>query len=153
MDPDLITSMESIEKISSSEEETTELAGKFALSLPRPAVVTLTGDLGAGKTVFSRGMARALGVKGPISSPTFTIVQEYEIQDGSLYHMDLYRISDDEEALAFGIEDFLNDKQSICLIEWPQRLEWLLPEIVYHVDIQHVSETERKLTFPKVKHD
>ena len=102
--------------ISTSEEQTEKIAAQLALSLPRPAVVTLTGDLGAGKTVFSRGMARALGVTGPISSPTFTIVQEYDIDHGALYHMDLYRISDDEEALAFGIEEYLLDAKGICLI-------------------------------------
>ena len=65
--------------LSSSEEETVALAAKVAAKLPRPAVVTLQGDLGAGKTVFSRGLARALGVEGPISSPTFTIVQELSL--------------------------------------------------------------------------
>jgi tRNA threonylcarbamoyladenosine biosynthesis protein TsaE len=139
--------------ISSSEEETLKLAAQFALSLPRPAIVTLTGDLGAGKTVFSRGMARALGVKGPISSPTFTIVQEYDIDKGSLYHMDLYRISDDEEALSFGIEDFLLDQAAICLIEWPVRLSWLLPDQVFAIDLEHVSENERQITLPLLEND
>ena len=134
--------------ISSSEEETVKLAAAFASSLPRPAVVTLTGDLGTGKTVFSRGMARALGVEGPISSPTFTIVQEYEIETGLLFHMDLYRIADDEDALTFGIEDFLTDKTAICIIEWPQRLSCLLPDEVYAVHLQHVSENEREIRLP-----
>lgn len=137
--------------ISTSEEQTEKIAAQLALSLPRPAVVTLTGDLGAGKTVFSRGMARALGVTGPISSPTFTIVQEYDIDHGALYHMDLYRISDDEEALAFGIEEYLLDAKGICLIEWPKRLSWLLPEQIFAVDLQHVSETEREITLPIIE--
>ncbi len=140
--------MKNYDIITSSEEETLSLAKDFALSLPRPAVVTLSGDLGAGKTVFSRGMARALGVNGPISSPTFTIVQEYEIDSGTLYHMDLYRISNDEEAIAFGIEEFLADPSGICLIEWSQRLQWLLPDIIYQVSMNHVSETEREIILP-----
>ena len=134
--------------VTSSEEETLEVAARLAALLPRPAVLTLTGDLGAGKTVFSRGLARALGVQGPISSPTFTIVQEYDIAEGSLYHMDLYRIHDDDEALAFGIDEFLNDKRAVCLIEWPQRLSWLLDTEVIAVEMNHVSEFEREICLP-----
>ena len=133
--------------ISNSEKETEEFAAKIAQGLKAPAVVTLSGDLGAGKTVFSRGFARALGVVGPISSPTFTIVQEYDIDNGLLYHMDLYRISDDEEALSFGIEEYINDSQSICLIEWPQRLSWLLPEDTMKIELEHVSENQRKIIY------
>lgn len=136
------------EEISHSEDETVKAAGELAAQITFPSVVTLTGDLGAGKTVFSRGFARALGVTGPISSPTFTIVQEYDIEGGTLYHMDLYRISGDEDAIAFGIEEYLNDPQAICLIEWPQRLEWLLPENILPVEISHISEFERKIRLP-----
>ena len=143
--------MKIVEKITNSEAETVELAQALAKSIKAPAIVTLTGDLGAGKTVFSRGFARALGVEGPISSPTFTIVQEYELASGNLYHMDLYRISSDDEAISFGIEDFLNDKNSINLIEWPQRLEWLLPETVIAVELSHVSEFQRKITYPQIE--
>ena len=140
--------MNFVERITQSEEETVAIAKEIAESIKAPAILTLTGDLGAGKTVFSRGFARALGVTDHISSPTFTIVQEYEIPQGTLYHMDLYRISSDEEAVSFGIEEFLNDEKSINLIEWPQRLEWLLPETVIPIEISHVSEFERKLKYP-----
>lgn len=143
--------MKTIEKITNSEEETVALATALAKSVKAPAIITLRGDLGAGKTVFSRGFARALGVEGPISSPTFTIVQEYELKAGTLYHMDLYRISSDEEAISFGIEEFLNDEQAINLIEWPQRLEWLLPKTVIPVEISHVSEFQRKVKFPQIE--
>jgi tRNA threonylcarbamoyladenosine biosynthesis protein TsaE len=149
METDTITLMKTVKYISNSEEETEKLAGEIALGLNRPANVTLTGELGAGKTVFSRGFARALGVTGPISSPTFTIVQEYEISDGLLYHMDLYRIADDEDAVSFGIEDYLNDPQSVCLIEWPQRLSWLLPETLIKIEIKHVSESQREISYPE----
>ncbi|MCM8540755.1 MAG: tRNA (adenosine(37)-N6)-threonylcarbamoyltransferase complex ATPase subunit type 1 TsaE [Lentisphaeraceae bacterium] len=143
--------MKFVEKITNSEEETVELARALAQSITAPAIVTLTGDLGAGKTVFSRGFARALGVEGSISSPTFTIVQEYELSTGTLYHMDLYRISSDEEAISFGIEDFLNDPNAINLIEWPQRLEWLLPENIITVEMSHVSEFQRKIRYLQIE--
>ena len=131
------------EILSNSEEETASFAKAVAEVLAHPAVITLEGDLGAGKTVFSRNLAHALGVEGPISSPTFNIVQEYEIESGVLYHMDLYRISDDEEAIAFGIDEYLNREDAVCLIEWPSRLSWLLPEDLYSIQIEHVSETQR----------
>lgn len=143
--------MKIVEKITNSEEETVELARTLAKAVKAPAIITLTGDLGAGKTVFSRGFARALGVEGHISSPTFTIVQEYDISEGTLYHMDLYRISSDEEAISFGIEEFLNDPKAINLIEWPQRLDWLLPKTIIPVEISHVSEFQRKLKYPQIE--
>lgn len=143
--------MKIIEIITHSEEETLEVAAGFAAKISIPAVITLSGDLGAGKTVFSRGFAHALGVEGPISSPTFTIVQEYDLPEGTLYHMDLYRISSDEEAISFGIEDFLNDQSAVNLIEWPQRLHWLLPENALPVEISHVSEFERLLKIPELE--
>lgn len=131
--------------ISSSEQQTGEFAQKIAKALPRPAILTLDGDLGAGKTVFSRSFARALGVTGPVGSPTFNIVQEYDLEDGVLYHMDLYRIGDDDEAIAFGIDEYLQRSDAACLIEWSSRLEWLLPDVVYNIKIEHVSESQRRI--------
>lgn len=142
--------MKFIERLTHSEEETVAISQEIASLIKAPAILTLTGDLGAGKTVFSRGFARALGVTDHISSPTFTIVQEYEIPLGTLYHMDLYRISSDEEAVSFGIEEFLNDSHSINLIEWPQRLKWLLPDSVISIEISHVSEFVRKIKYPSL---
>jgi tRNA threonylcarbamoyladenosine biosynthesis protein TsaE len=139
--------LKNYEVITSSVEETELMARRLAQHLPRPAILTLEGDLGAGKTVFSRSLAHALGVKGPVSSPTFNIVQEYELNQGVLYHMDLYRISDDDEAIAFGIDEYLQQEDAICLIEWPIRLSWLLPEDHFQITLEHVSETERKIIF------
>ena len=108
--------------------ETEEYAGKLAKSLSRGTVILLFGGLGAGKTAFTRGFARGLGITEPVSSPTFTIVQEYVIPAGGmLYHMDLYRIDDPDSALAFGIDEFLEDPNAFCVIEWPERGEGLYP--------------------------
>ena len=96
------------EIITSSEEETEAVGRELAQSLPPGRSVLLRGNLGAGKTVFSRGFARGLGITEPVSSPTYTIVQEYELPAGGrLYHLDLYRISDVNAALAFGVDEFL----------------------------------------------
>ena len=111
-----------------SPEETERFAAELAGSLKKGTVLLLYGGLGAGKTAFARGFARGLGIVEPVSSPTFTIVQEYAIPDGGmLYHMDLYRIDDPESALAFGIDEFLEDPGAFCIVEWPERAEGLYP--------------------------
>ena len=135
------------EFITSSEEETENIGKTLAMSLSKGDAVLLRGNLGAGKTVFSRGFARGLGITEPVSSPTYTIVQEYELPDGGrLYHLDLYRISGVNAALAFGVDEFLDDPQGISLIEWPDRIDGILPENAICVEIEHLSDSERRLT-------
>lgn len=135
------------EFITSSEEETENIGKSLAMSLSKGDAVLLRGNLGAGKTVFSRGFARGLGITEPVSSPTYTIVQEYELPDGGrLYHLDLYRISGVNAALAFGVDEFLDDPQGISLIEWPDRIDGILPENAICVEIEHLSDSERRLT-------
>ena len=104
--------------VSASESETEAIGAEIARMCPRGSVILLDGDLGAGKTVFTRGFARALGIDEPVSSPTYTIVQEYDLPErGRLYHLDLYRISGVQAALAFGVDEFLNDPSSFALVE------------------------------------
>ena len=135
------------EFITSSEEETENIGKKLAMSLSKGDSVLLRGNLGAGKTVFSRGFARGLGITEPVSSPTYTIVQEYELPAGGrLYHLDLYRISGVNAALAFGVDEFLDDPNGISLIEWPDRIDGILPENAISVEIEHLSDTQRRLT-------
>ncbi|MDR0933140.1 MAG: tRNA (adenosine(37)-N6)-threonylcarbamoyltransferase complex ATPase subunit type 1 TsaE [Victivallales bacterium] len=134
--------------ITHSENETENFAAQFAQTLPRGTVVALDGDLGAGKTVFSRGFARGLGITEPVSSPTYTIVQEYPLPDskGMLYHLDLYRIENSISALAFGVDEFLKDLESIALVEWPERISDILPPAVTTVKIRHLTDNEREIT-------
>ena len=108
---------------SDSEEGTLELGRKLSRILPKGTVVALHGDLGAGKTVFSRGFARGLGITEPVTSPTFTVVQEYAIPSGGyFYHLDMYRIADEGAALAFGIDEYLFQPDALTLVEWPERM-------------------------------
>ena len=101
-------------------------AADFARGLAPGAVVALYGELGAGKTCFVRGMAGVLGVTSPVTSPTYTLVNEYE---GStrLVHIDLYRIHDPADALGFGLEEYIERPDSITVIEWADRAEALIP--------------------------
>lgn len=129
-----------------SPEETEALAARIAGGTKPGAIILLRGDLGAGKTAFTRGFARGLGIQDPVSSPTFTIVQEYPFGGKKmLYHMDLYRISNSDAALAFGIDDFLFDKNAISLIEWPERAEDLYPADAINIEIEHTPEETRRI--------
>ena len=118
--------------ITRSEAETRDFAGRFAKSLRAGDCVLLHGDLGAGKSVFVRGAARALGVTGAMPSPTFTLLIPYE-GDVKLYHFDLYRLSDPEEFYAAGLDEFVGG-DGVALIEWPEMAE-LDPEGAVHVRI------------------
>ena len=131
---------------SRSEEETEKIASEIAAALSPGDTVLLRGNLGAWKTVFSRGFARGLGCEDTLSSPTYTIVQEYQLPSGArLYHMDLYRIADAASALGFGVDEFIDDPKAYKLIEWPERIESLLPEKCLTVEITHKGDEERSL--------
>ena len=106
--------------ISNSVEETERLGAQLAARLPAGSLVALSGDLGAGKTAFVRGMARGLGITGRVTSPTFTIVNEYEGADRPLFHFDLYRLEDADELFDIGWEDYLA-RGGICAVEWSER--------------------------------
>nr|WP_296155818.1 tRNA (adenosine(37)-N6)-threonylcarbamoyltransferase complex ATPase subunit type 1 TsaE [uncultured Blautia sp.] len=118
-----------------SPEETFELGKKIG-SLAKPGqVYTLTGDLGTGKTVFTQGVAAGLGITEPVNSPTFTIVQVYEEGRLPFYHFDVYRIGDIEEMEEIGYDDYFFGN-GICLIEWAELIEEILPEDRISITIQ-----------------
>lgn len=111
---------------SRSAEETYAFAKKMAEEASPGAVYCLEGDLGVGKTVFSQGFAKGLGITEPVTSPTFTIVQEYDSGRLPFYHMDVYRISDEEEMYEVGYDDMIEGK-GVCLIEWAGLIAGILP--------------------------
>ena len=132
--------------------ETEAFAAKLAASLPFGSVLALYGDLGAGKTVFARGFARGLNITEPISSPTFTILQEYPIDGKFFYHLDLYRIDNSDAAYAFGIDEFLYAEDAMTLIEWPERIEDILPPHTIRITIEPLDQEDlRRITvdFPQ----
>ncbi len=133
--------------ITASETETLALAHDFAQTLGAGIVVALTGDLGAGKTVFARGIAQALGIDGKVPSPTFTLINEYR---GTipLYHMDLYRLNSIREIEDIGVDEYFYG-DGICLIEWAEKLENLMPEDAIVVSFRQTGETSREISFKR----
>ncbi len=127
-----------------------ELGRCLASCLRFGDTLALFGDLGAGKTVLSRGVARGLGVTEPVTSPTFTVVQEYRLPENKFFfHLDMYRIDGEEAALAFGIEDFLFAPDAITLVEWPERIAGLLPpEQTIVISLEHSDHDRRLITLP-----
>jgi tRNA threonylcarbamoyladenosine biosynthesis protein TsaE len=137
--------------ISHSEQETSQIAADFAQAVSAPKVITLCGDLGAGKSCFARAFLKSLGVQGAITSPTFSLVNLYESDTGiQLAHMDLYRLEDDEEAYQAGIEEILHDPNTISLVEWPERLSWMLPKGYLQVNISHQGDDKREIELPEI---
>lgn len=120
--------------ISNSPEDTAKVASKFADTLKSGDVVCMNGDLGVGKTAFVQSLAKALGVNEYISSPTFTIVNQYEGRI-PLYHFDVYRIEDSEEMFDIGYEEYING-DGVCVIEWSNKIEDILPENRYDIYIE-----------------
>ena len=118
-----------------SEEMTFEIGKKLGEKADKGEIICLEGDLGVGKTVFTKGFAEGLNIEDNIDSPTFTIVQEYTEGRLPLYHFDVYRIGDISEMDEIGYEDYLFG-EGVCLIEWASRIEELIPESAIHVIIE-----------------
>jgi tRNA threonylcarbamoyladenosine biosynthesis protein TsaE len=128
---------------SSSREETENFACRYAKTLRPCDVVLLDGDMGAGKTVFAKGVAKGLGIEEEVTSPTYAYMNDY---DGRLFHYDCYRIESVEQAERLGLADYF-DMGGICLIEWAQNIAPLLPPTVKRVRILKISENERRIEY------
>lgn len=108
-------------------------------------VFAFSGDLGAGKTTFINALCKDLGVTGTVTSPTYSIIQEYSTENNAvIYHIDLYRIKSEREAMDAGIEDCLNSDE-ICMVEWPERVPEIFPSDTIYTNIEVVSATKRNL--------
>ena len=130
-----------MEHVTKSFEETIKIAYEYAKTLTPGDVVILDGEMGAGKTVFVKGVAKFLGITDEITSPTYAYMNEY---DEKLYHYDCYRLSSGEDAEALGLTDYFYLK-GICLIEWAQNIIDVIPPKAKKVTIQKIDENTRKI--------
>ncbi len=127
--------------LSGSERATVEFAKKYSASLSAGDVVLLQGDLGAGKTVFCKGLALGLGIKDEIVSPTYAYMNDYS---GKLYHYDCYRLSSGVEAEKLGLTDYFGGK-GVCVIEWAENIADVLPKGCKRVTIKKISSVNREI--------
>ncbi|MCC2232199.1 tRNA (adenosine(37)-N6)-threonylcarbamoyltransferase complex ATPase subunit type 1 TsaE [Lachnospiraceae bacterium CLA-AA-H215] len=130
-----------------NEQDTYRFGEQLAQSVAAGSLYCLEGDLGVGKTVFTQGFAHGLGIEEPVTSPTFTIVQEYETGRIPLYHFDVYRLADPEELEEIGYEEYFFG-EGVCLIEWPSRIEELIPEDAVRITIE--KELSRGFDYRKI---
>ena len=133
-----------MEYITNSPEETEELGRRLAAVLTPGSVVAYTGDLGAGKTAFTRGLARGLGIEGGVTSPTFTIVNEYEGGRMPLFHFDMYRLGGEEELFDIGWEDYLA-RGGVCAVEWSENVAGALEGDAVRVDIRRGAHDQQRI--------
>lgn len=127
-----------------NETETREFGFSLAKSLKKGQVVALIGDLGTGKTALTKYIAEGLGIKSTITSPTFTIVQEYHEGRLPLYHFDVYRIADPEEMYELGYEEYFYG-DGVCIVEWADLIEDLLPEDAKIIRIQYGKQEGERI--------
>lgn len=124
-----------------------ELGARLADHFNGGNLVWLSGDLGAGKTTLVKGILKALGHQGAVTSPTYTLVEPYQLNCGQVMHMDLYRLNDPLELENLGVRDFLGD--SLCLVEWPDRGGVWMAHPDWHIHIEYQSPESRRVTLVK----
>lgn len=121
-----------------------ETAKMFWEQLPDKKVLAFHGEMGVGKTTFIQALCRVLGVSTPVSSPTFSIINEYDVPEGSIYHIDLYRCRDENEAIRAGVEECLYSGY-ICLVEWPSKAPGIFPEDTLHIYMEETEDRMRRI--------
>src|SRR5450755_3131209 len=129
--------------------EIDEMARVFWESFPDKKIYAFQGNMGAGKTSFIRALCAVKNVKETVGSPTFSIINEYSFPGGTIYHLDLYRLKDEEEALRAGVEDCLYSGE-ICLVEWPDRAPGIFPDSTLGISLEILDENSRKIQVPSV---
>ena len=139
------------EVVTRSPAETVTIGNAIAGQLQDGDVVLLHGDLGAGKTTLAKGIAAALGVGDVVSSPSFSLVNEYDTKSAvavsRLFHLDLYRLRDEDEIASIGFDDLIASADGVVLVEWPERAATVLPERFLLIEIETVGSGQRRLRF------
>ena len=137
--------MEEIIKLTHSKEETMQLAKSIADKLPNGITLTFSGDLGAGKTTFVRGLAEGLGIKEVVQSPTFNIMKIYLKGNRPLIHIDAYRLADIDTDI--GLDEYIGYETGITVIEWPMYIQKLIPDYSIEVEISNIGDDNRQIKF------
>ena len=125
-------------------DDTKNLAFEFAKDLKGGEIITLSGDLGAGKTTFTQSLAKAMGIDEPVTSPTFTLMNQYVGKKLKLYHFDMYRIEEIDEILETGLTEFFGNKHAVCVIEWAENISQIIPQKHIKISIKKLGETQRE---------
>ena len=139
-----------IELITNSANDTIEFGKSVARAVEKGAVISLVGDLGAGKTTFTKGVARGLGIMDNVTSPTFTILNEYVGEEKRLYHFDFYRIEDDSELVELGFEDYFPSADGLTIVEWVEKAPSVLPKKFYQITFEKIDDDKRRIVFEEV---
>lgn len=134
-----------------NEQDTATLARQLAAALP-DGIVFLIGDLGAGKTTLTRYWLQALGHQGAVKSPTYTLVEPYQLAERNVYHFDLYRLQDPYELELMGFRDYVSEANRLMLIEWPSKGEGMLPVADLVIELKH-AQAERIVTLHSTQLD
>ena len=132
-----------MEKISNSPDQTKSIGSHFSNQLVLGNIIAINGELGAGKTTFIKGILEGLGYEKNVSSPTYTLINEYESKY-KIIHIDCYREQDVDRWLDIGIMEYLNDS-NVVIIEWSEYIKKILPDNIINIYIEHISEFERKI--------
>lgn len=142
-----------IEIQTKNEQQTMSVAEKLGKTLIVPQVISLVGDLGAGKTTFAKGIAKGLGIEKMVTSPTFTILNEYLDNKIKMYHFDMYRLESEDEARAVGFENYfdLASLDGITLVEWAENTNGILPEKYLQVTLEKLGDDERKIIIEQIE--
>lgn len=133
---------------SNSPEETINIAKELSTGFSGGEVIAFRGDLGAGKTHFTKGIALGVGYNGTVNSPTFALINEYLGGRLNVYHFDMYRISSWDELYSSGFFEYI-ELQGVVVVEWSENIENALPDNTIYIEIENIGETERKITVSK----
>lgn len=147
-----------MEYISKSEEETFKIARDLALKAKPGDIFALEGDLGSGKTTFTKGFASALGVEENITSPTFVLLKKYSLPKNQqkisfLIHIDCYRMESELDAYSIGMDELFENNNSVILLEWPSKIKEMLPQRTIELKLEYIDETTRKISIIENKED
>lgn len=147
-----------MEILTKSAQETQALGEKIANQLiikHQPSIIALTGELGSGKTTFLQGLAKGLGIKERILSPTFVMIREYQVQSAKckvqkFYHLDLYRVEDEKGIEGLGLEEIWSDPQNIVAIEWAEKIKNILPKKRIDIYFEYLKNDKREIKVTNV---